>query len=266
MITNSDISVIILVYNQPELLEYSLWQMVNADYITPNIVVVDDASSLIEASQQQTISNYFGAKYIYEACYPKKFRKSKCALSGLSQVSTEFVGILDVHGHYDKDYLLKCFNVVAKYKNVVMAHHWFYLDSWLEELRSGKFNLCHLDMTKHIPPCNCIDWRRYSKQHDIKPSDWGIYADGNFFYRTEVASKCYDDKVYGYANFSGDISYNALYNNQSVVVMGDIHGYHIKHNKISSEPLHELREVRLYINKKNEDRGQLKPHNGLELI
>ena len=263
---NFDLSIVVLVYNQPDLLEYQLWQLKNQDYITPKLIVVDDASSSVEAGIQQSTSEYYGAKYMYDPCVPKRFRKARCGLLGIEQADTEFVGIFDVHHHLDKDYLFKCSNIISKYKNVVLTHHWWWLLEYLDEVKDNHITLGHLDGTKHEPLCNCIDWTYYCKQLDIRPTKLGMYADGNFWFRTDVARKCYDPNVYGYGNISSDIAMSAVYYGQSNVVVGDIHAYHIRHEKTSFMTREENSLVREYMESKYKSWGTLPDDNGLILI
>jgi hypothetical protein len=115
--------------------------------------------------------------------------------------------------------------------------------------------------------CTCVDWDYYSKQEDIKPTHYtGMYADGNFWFRTDKAKLCYDPNIYGYGNFSSDIAMSAVYYGQAVVVMGDIHTYHIQHKKYSFMCEDEQKAVREYMESKYKVWGQLPQDNKLVLI
>jgi len=262
---NANLTVVIPVYNQPGLLEYTLWQLQHQDIINPKVIVVDDSSDLLQAEEQKVVSQIYNATYIYEPCYPKRMRKHSCIIRGLGEVKTEFVGTFDVHGYYDKDYLYKCYSVLSKYKNVVVTHHWYWLKENIIQFLLGNKTIRHLDGSIHVDGCDCIDWKYFCRYDDIRPTEWGTYADGNFFLRTNIAKLCHDPAIYGYANSSSDVAMSAIYYGQSNVVLGDVHGYHISHYKQNYSFYTENENIRGYVENKYKIWGPLPKDNGLVL-
>jgi len=262
---NADLTIVIPVYNQPELLEYTLWQMKYRQSMKTKAIVIDDASDMIYAEQQKVISGKYDALYIYEPCYPKRMRKTACASIGIYKVDTEFVGVLDVHGHYDDDYIHKCYSVLSKYKNALVSTHWFWLKENIIELLLGCKTLRHLDGSEHSDGCNCINYDYYCRFDNIKSTIHVDYYDGNTFLRTEIAKLCYDINIYGYS-FAGDIALSALHRGQSIIVIGDVHYYHISHYKQSIITNQEYEKVTDYLNNKYKSWGDLPKYNELILI
>ena len=239
------LSLIIPTWNATPYLEATLTTLREQTYPIHQIVVVDDKSDLGYAREQEEVCKRFDAEYIYFDAPEKLKRRSACNQLGLQVADGDIVGFCCVDMVYYSDYIEILMSVLEQYENMVLFHNtrglpYFMLGTPILLVRKVVELIHSGEILKQIRTDNESKWYTYEEKwwstiFDIHPTLYAWGCDGNAFLRTKYAKThtLWDEKFVGYGHHCTDFAYSCLINGLSCVVLKDVIGLSVDHDKPS---------------------------------
>ncbi|KKN63207.1 hypothetical protein LCGC14_0503970 [marine sediment metagenome] len=246
-------------WDRPDQLEMHL-ESLSKQTVVPKCIVVDNMSEPENNDRQIKVCEQYNAPYFQPMWKLKRHRLSSCCNIGLKWVDTEFVCFLDPDSIFDNTYIEQCMDLMSRYSNMAMATPQYKIPDWVRTKRLLDYgydlsNIAIMDSGKKVFINFWLDGqtRCMSTVADPKPILHTFHFDGNVWFRTKFAKqfKIFDSKIIDHQGSRSNAAMVGLVNGASLVIIKDLAGYHIEHDKVFStvSKSNELK-VQRYLDKK----------------